>query len=1085
VFTRILMPKVWRLLFALALIAGAYGLRAPWLTRDIWNLDEGSTFTMAEQVLHGGVIYRDAADNRSPLVPYLKAAVFAVCGDWNAHAVHVTVALMLGVGAVLLWLTARRLGDEKTGVAGALFFVALTFLMLGLPDALSANTGWFVVFFSIIGYWRFAHAQARPGFWTGGVVGVSFGLATLCKQPGMLDLGVTLMLCGLLWYAEPAQRRARLRLAAGELAGFAIIMAAMVVYFVWQQALGDLAFYAWTFNTKYYVPEVPVWERIWAVRIPFLLTAWNMPAALVAGVGGAILLLRRVWTDLRQRPVRVPLLASLIVGWTAAGLVSTMISGRSFSHYSAQVLPGLGLACGWTVARLLEWAMAERTSRQWLSAGLTALVAAAVVVTGFDCHRRGQLLSKQEDGARETSKLIQKFTEAKDRIFVWGYLPEMYFFSQRLPSTRFIYTNYLTGMIPWTNLNMLVDTTYAVVPGAWQHFWEDLDRQPPAMVVDTGSVRGYLKYPLDQQTRLWEMLTREFALVEYDATRNIGLRVYSRLAALQPGPPPADAPENDRIKVSVALTRRGGSLPMLTVNAPAGVTEIVIWQADRPYRRLIYPLGEPCDAAFFIDRRDLVEDHTLFRAAVHGAGGWRLSHPIDLASYRGVPAKPKVVGPKIKLGDQEILPLEAETFDGGSGFADMDGHRWQAHAPSRFVYDCPPRLARLTLTYGLDEASYQQPDDLGTNGVEVVVSFERPDGGTTQLFWRRLNPRVVGQDRGPQTSRIEIPPHNAGRLIFQFLPGPLNDPAYDWTYWSDLGGQGVGPDLRYGEKRIPAILGERMDGRPMKPDDEGRWAADSPARLIYPFVEGMSSFIFTYGLDDRTYDPARPTGTDGIVVVVEFEHPDFRLEVLFRRFLDPRNKKADRGPQTSRVKLPRETGGRIVVRVEPGPRNDTAFDWAYLANPRAQGPGPDIVWGGRILVPLESRTFSGPGMDQDDKEFWGAHAPSRLVYKRPPDLEAVSFSYGLDPRTYSDPDPHHRTDGIDVLVQFEHADGTVTTLFQRSLTPVSNPDDRGTQSARVELPHGEPGRMLFIITPGPRNDTSYDWSYWTSFIGAP
>jgi hypothetical protein len=107
------MSKVWRLLFALALIGAAYGLRAPWLTRDVWNLDEGSTFTMAEQVLHGGVIYRDAADNRSPLMPYLKAAVFAVCGDWNAHAVHVAVALMLGAGAVLLWLTARRLGDEK------------------------------------------------------------------------------------------------------------------------------------------------------------------------------------------------------------------------------------------------------------------------------------------------------------------------------------------------------------------------------------------------------------------------------------------------------------------------------------------------------------------------------------------------------------------------------------------------------------------------------------------------------------------------------------------------------------------------------------------------------------------------------------------------------------------------------------------------------------------------------------------------------------------------------------------------------------------------------------------------------------
>ncbi len=1082
---RIPIAKAWRFLFALVLLIGAYLLRRPWLERDIWNLDEGSTFTMAEQVLHGGVIYRDAADNRSPLVPYLKAAVFAVCGDWNAHAVHVAVALMLGIGAVLLWLTARRLGDEKTGGAGALFFVALTFLMLGLPDALSANTGWFVIFFSIIGYWLFAHAQARPGFWTGGAVGVSFGLATLCKQPGMLDLGVTLVLCGLLWYAEPVQRRARLRLAAGELAGFAVIMTAMVAYFAWQQALDDLAFYAWTFNTKYYVPEVPFWERMWAVRIPFLLTAWHMPAALVAGVAGALLLFRRVWSDLQRRPVAVPLLAWLILGWTAAGLVSTMISGREFSHYSAQVLPGLSLACGWAVARLLERAMAERTSRRWLSAGLAALVVAAVVVTGFDCRRRGQRLSKQDDGTRETGRLIQQFTGAKDRIFVWGYLPEMYFFSQRLPSTRFIYTNYLTGMIPWTNVEMLVDTSYAVVPGAWPRFWEDFERRPPALIVDTEGVRGYLKYPLDRQSKLWGVVTQEYASIDYDTTGSKGIRLYHRLAPLSPGPPPADVPVSNDIKVSASLTRHGGRLPVLAVKAPVGATEIVVYHADGPYRRLIYPASEPCDAGFFINRTDLAPGDTTFRAAVHTADGWRVSSPINLAAYREMPAKGPVVGPTIRLGDREIPPIEGETFEGDSGFKYKNGLRWQAHAPSRFVYECPPSLKRLTFTYGLDEASYEQSHDLSTNGADAVVSFERPDGGTTQLFWHRLNPRAVGRDRGPQTSQIEIPPHTGGRLIFQFLPGPMNDPAYDWAYWSDLGGQGVGPDLRYGEKRIPAVLGERMDGRPLKPDDEGRWSADSPARLIYPFVEGMSSFIFTYGLDDHSYDPARPNGTDGIVVVVEFEHPDLRLEGLFRRFLDPRNNEADHGPQTSRVKLPRETGGRIVVRVEPGPRNNTAFDWAYVASPRAQGPGPDIVWGGRILVPLESRTFNGPGMDQYDKEFWGAHAPSRLIYERPPGLAVVSFSYGLDPRSFSDPDLGRRTDGVDVLVQFERPNGTVTNLFQRRLTPGANPDDRGTQSARVELPPAEPGRLLFIMTPGPRNNTAYDWSYWTNFIGAP
>ena len=79
-------------LFAFGLIAAALALRVPFLRQTVWNLDEGSTFTMAEIVRHGGVLYRDAADNRTPLVPYVKALIFTVVGDWNVRGVRIAVA---------------------------------------------------------------------------------------------------------------------------------------------------------------------------------------------------------------------------------------------------------------------------------------------------------------------------------------------------------------------------------------------------------------------------------------------------------------------------------------------------------------------------------------------------------------------------------------------------------------------------------------------------------------------------------------------------------------------------------------------------------------------------------------------------------------------------------------------------------------------------------------------------------------------------------------------------------------------------------------------------------------------------------
>ncbi|MCC6414936.1 MAG: hypothetical protein IT582_03390 [Opitutaceae bacterium] len=149
---RRLHPRTAAILFGLLLVVTALALRAPGMARQIWNLDEASTFTMAEIVRDGGVLYRDAADNRTPLVPYLKAGIFALVGDWNVTGAHWLVAAMLGLTAVWLWRLARAAGDAATGRWGAVFFTLLSFTYLTVMDTMTAHTGWFLVFFSALAH---------------------------------------------------------------------------------------------------------------------------------------------------------------------------------------------------------------------------------------------------------------------------------------------------------------------------------------------------------------------------------------------------------------------------------------------------------------------------------------------------------------------------------------------------------------------------------------------------------------------------------------------------------------------------------------------------------------------------------------------------------------------------------------------------------------------------------------------------------------------------------------------------------------------------------------------------------------------
>jgi len=67
-------------------------LRGPTFDTPVWNVDEAIHASVARTLLDGGVLYRDAVDQRTPLTYYVFAAIFAVAGPNNLWAVHAVLA---------------------------------------------------------------------------------------------------------------------------------------------------------------------------------------------------------------------------------------------------------------------------------------------------------------------------------------------------------------------------------------------------------------------------------------------------------------------------------------------------------------------------------------------------------------------------------------------------------------------------------------------------------------------------------------------------------------------------------------------------------------------------------------------------------------------------------------------------------------------------------------------------------------------------------------------------------------------------------------------------------------------------------
>jgi len=112
-----------------------------------------------------------------------------------------------------------------------------------------------------------------------------------------------------------------------------------------------------------------------------------------------------------------------------------------------------------------------------------------------------------------------------------------------------------------------------------------------------------------------------------------------------------------------------------------------------------------------------------------------------------------------------------------------------------------------------------------------------------------------------------------------------------------------------------------------------------PARVEWPLDDEVREVSLEFGFDPAAYGPGRSNGAN---IFLEVVSPGYTRRI-FQRFLDPARQPGDRGLLSARLRLPPFTpDSMLVVRTDPGPSRDTAWDWVYLASLQLhRSPDPD------------------------------------------------------------------------------------------------------------------------------------------------
>ncbi|HXV77350.1 MAG TPA: glycosyltransferase family 39 protein [Candidatus Polarisedimenticolaceae bacterium] len=515
-----------RTAIAILVLAG-WLTRLPALRAVALNPDESQYEATAAYLLASGAS-AFSMPHTSPATYTFYKLMARLFGPYPMFEVRIAVMLLVIATALWVYRAVCRGDGPWSGLAAGLIVVVWSVYFEGL----TANREWFCNALLVLGALLFLghfgrdDRRARLALF---LSGVSCGAALGFKlHAGLLVLPLAIVCLWRSSYRE--QRPAALRALAWYIAGGLSITLLGLVPFAWEGTLGSYLRSIWTDLFGYAAAEAPRGTAGGTVTAPFYR---GLPGRilLLAAYGFSALVMVGAWRRLvRRRAPAGPFPGEQVVdqwavAYLAAALVSVSIGARFFGHYYLFLVPPVavlvGRAIGWlsrphgreaatmgaalaflvllVVDRAASWGgTADRSTwvylalsvgliafglsrpRRRLAPSVAAILAVEIALVGWGASGMLYPASAPGPGKRfaRLSAVLGERSAAGDRLYVWGWAPEIYSLTRLTPSSQFVVSMYLVDDTRPEPTDSAIDRRYE------RMLMEELRSTPPRFIVD-------------------------------------------------------------------------------------------------------------------------------------------------------------------------------------------------------------------------------------------------------------------------------------------------------------------------------------------------------------------------------------------------------------------------------------------------------------------------------------------------------------------------------------------------------------------------------------------------------------------------
>jgi hypothetical protein len=436
-------PDVFIVLAWAAIILAYVAFRANMVDIPL-NRDEGFYGYIGQLILHHGMPYRDALENKPPIVFYLYSLALLFVPP-TARGIHIFLQVYNFITLVTLFILARTY--FRSTIAGLwTAFVYALFSASPIIEGFAASTEMFMVLPLTLSLLFAVLAARKENMLFACLSGLAGALACWTKQIAVFSIAFGFIYMAL--YRPSVARgigtsaaKTKRMLIAGWGLGAVGISVLIVAYFFFAGVLKE--FYYWSFTHNfYYASRFDLTLKIGMFTNWF--THFISEDFLIVALGPLYSLYALTRKDKRA------FFTLGFLGFSCLGL----LPGAEYLHYFALIAPALSLAAGFGISELITLIPAKRRKAASLACGIMLMACPLVINSRLYIKASPAEISRFVYGNNpfpesiKVARYIADNSLPHDRVLILGSEPEILFYAQRRSATPFVMIYPLTFIHP-------------------------------------------------------------------------------------------------------------------------------------------------------------------------------------------------------------------------------------------------------------------------------------------------------------------------------------------------------------------------------------------------------------------------------------------------------------------------------------------------------------------------------------------------------------------------------------------------------------------------------------------------------------